>query len=57
MRDPDVPWEHSLLLATCLDSEDVRLMFQKDGDHRLSRDQDLDLLVHTLTGLLGEDRA
>jgi pimeloyl-ACP methyl ester carboxylesterase len=57
MRDPDVPWEHSLLLATCLDSEDVSLMFQKDGDHRLSRDQDLDLLVHTLTGLLGEDRA
>jgi pimeloyl-ACP methyl ester carboxylesterase len=57
MRDPDVPWQHSLLLAERLESEDVRLIFQKDGDHRLSRDQDLELLIQTLTGLLGEDRA
>jgi pimeloyl-ACP methyl ester carboxylesterase len=57
MRDPDVPWQHSLLLAQRLESEDVRLIFQKDGDHRLSRDQDLELLIQTLTGLLGEDRA
>jgi len=50
MRDPDVPWEHSLRLAECLESEDVRLVFVKDGDHRLSREQDLLLLE----GVVGE---
>jgi pimeloyl-ACP methyl ester carboxylesterase len=44
MRDPDVPWEQSLKLAASLASEDVRLIFVKDGDHRLSREQDLVLL-------------
>jgi len=44
MRDPDVPWEQSLKLAERLVSDDVRLIFVKDGDHRLSREQDLVLL-------------
>jgi pimeloyl-ACP methyl ester carboxylesterase len=57
MRDQDVPWQHSLKLAECLQTEDVRLMFVKDGDHRLSRDADLSLLRETLFALLGEDRA
>jgi pimeloyl-ACP methyl ester carboxylesterase len=34
MRDPDVPWQQSLTLAEQLESEDVRLIFVKDGDHR-----------------------
>ncbi len=55
MNDPDVPWQRSLILAERLESENVRLIFVKDGDHRLSRDQDLQLLTQTLATLLAED--
>jgi len=57
MRDNDVPWQHSLKLANCLASEDVRLIFTKDGGHRLSSDTDLLLLSQTLFTLLGENGA
>ena len=52
MRDDAVPWRDSLRLADCLDSEDVRAVFVKDGDHRLSRPADLALLATVLEGLL-----
>jgi pimeloyl-ACP methyl ester carboxylesterase len=55
MNDPDVPWRHSLKLAECLVSPNVRLIFVKDGNHRLSRDEDLLLLTQTLTALLGQN--
>ncbi len=55
MKDADVPWQTSLDLAACLASEDVRLTFLKDGDHRLSRPRDLKLLEQTLFALLGEN--
>ncbi len=48
MRDPDVPWRHALRLVESLSGEDVRLQLVKDGDHRLSRPQDLDLLVRSV---------
>jgi pimeloyl-ACP methyl ester carboxylesterase len=57
MRDPDVPWALSPRLAECLASDDVRLVFVKDGDHRLSREADLALLCGTVGALLGEDGA
>jgi len=44
-RDEDVPWEISLRLAEKLHSDDVQVVLIKDGDHRLSRDQDIDLLL------------
>lgn len=53
-RDPDVPWETALRLATRLEATDVRVTLIKDGDHRLSRPQDLALLRGALTELLGE---
>lgn len=40
-RDPDVPWETSLRLAERLHSNDVQITLIKDGDHRLSRPEDL----------------
>jgi len=43
--DPDVPWETSLKLADALRSSDVQTILVKDGDHRLSRDQDIALLI------------
>lgn len=52
MRDDAVPWRDSLRLADCLESEDVRTIFVKDGDHRLSRPADLALLATVLEGLL-----
>ena len=52
--DPDVPWRLSLDLAGQLRSADVQVTLVKDGDHRLSRPQDLALLVATLDALLEE---
>lgn len=43
--DPDVPWETSFKLADALRSSDVQTILLKDGDHRLSRDQDIALLI------------
>ena len=40
-RDPDVPWETSLRLAVQLQSTGVQVTLIKDGDHRLSRPEDL----------------
>lgn len=53
MLDPDVPWQRSLRLADKLEGGDVRVTLIKDGDHRLSRDQDLALLQRTVEELLG----
>jgi pimeloyl-ACP methyl ester carboxylesterase len=52
MRDEDVPYQVSIDLAANLESEDVRVELVKDGNHRLSRDQDLALLARTLESLL-----
>jgi len=46
--DPDVPWTHSLDLADKLRSEDVVWSLIKDGDHRLSRPQDIERMVWTV---------
>ncbi|HSU07144.1 MAG TPA: alpha/beta hydrolase, partial [Acetobacteraceae bacterium] len=54
-RDPDVPWETALRLAARLAADDIRITLVKDGDHRLSRPQDLKLLADTLAALLGRD--
>lgn len=50
-NDPDVPWQISLRLAERLRSSDVQTMLIKDGDHRLSRDQDIILLIETIAKL------
>jgi pimeloyl-ACP methyl ester carboxylesterase len=52
-RDPDVPWQLSLEIAAAVSSDDVAITLVKDGDHRLSRPQDLALLRRTVTALLG----
>lgn len=49
--DPDVPWQLSLRLASALRSADVQVTLVKDGDHRLSRDQDIALLLRTIAAL------
>jgi len=47
-RDPDVPWAHALKLADRLTSDDVVFTLIKDGDHRLSRPQDIARLIATV---------
>jgi pimeloyl-ACP methyl ester carboxylesterase len=50
-NDPDVPWQHSLKIAERITGGDVQTILIKDGDHRLSRSQDLALLIRTLDEL------
>jgi pimeloyl-ACP methyl ester carboxylesterase len=40
-QDPDVPWQHAFALAHRLPAEDVVMTMIQDGDHRLSRPQDI----------------
>ena len=47
MQDPDVPWEHAFKLVDALQSEDLVFSLIKNGDHRLSRDHDIERLVAT----------
>jgi pimeloyl-ACP methyl ester carboxylesterase len=51
--DPDVPFLRSIRLAELIASPDVHLTLVKDGDHRLSRDGDIALLIGTLAQMLG----
>jgi pimeloyl-ACP methyl ester carboxylesterase len=50
--DADVPWENSLTLAARLRSADVQVTLIKDGDHRLSRAQDMDLMLAAVESLI-----
>ena len=52
MMDPDVPFETSLTLADRLTGSDVQVTLVKDGDHRLSRTQDMELLLRIVSALL-----
>jgi pimeloyl-ACP methyl ester carboxylesterase len=51
MADESVPWQQSLTLAERLQSADATLTLIKDGDHRLSRDEDLARLAGVLDSL------
>ena len=53
MRDPDVPWRHSLALVDLLAGPDVELTLIKEGDHRLSAPHDLQRLTATIATLSG----
>ena len=44
-EDPDVPWRHALELAQAIKGRDVTFTLIKDGDHRLSRPQDIARLL------------
>ena len=49
--DEEVPWQTALQLASDLRSGDVQVCLIKDGDHRLSRDADIALLLRTIANL------
>src|SRR5690606_24798628 len=51
-QDPDVPPAHELTLVSHLVSDPVTFPLAPDGDHRLSRDADLELLRQTVMRLV-----
>jgi len=51
--DPDVPWRHALELAQAIKGDDVVFSLIKDGDHRLSRPQDIARLIAAVDEALG----
>ena len=50
-QDPDVPWRHAFALTHCLPSDDVVLTLVQDGDHRLSRPQDIARMLSAVSEL------
>jgi pimeloyl-ACP methyl ester carboxylesterase len=48
VEDPDVPWKHAVELASRLACDDVVLTLVKDGDHRLSRPEDIERLLRAV---------
>jgi pimeloyl-ACP methyl ester carboxylesterase len=51
VQDPDVPWSHATELVARIAREDVVLTLIKDGDHRLSRLEDIDRLIAAVVEL------
>lgn len=52
VNDVDVPCHYSQKILEKIDSDDVQLTFIKDGDHRLSRPQDIEMIKNTLESLM-----
>ncbi|HEX7791772.1 MAG TPA: alpha/beta hydrolase [Afipia sp.] len=50
-QDSDVPWRHAFALTHCLPSDDVVLTWVQDGDHRLSRPQDIARMLGAVSEL------
>jgi pimeloyl-ACP methyl ester carboxylesterase len=48
VNDPDVPWRHAVELVARLAQDDVVLSLIKDGDHRLSRPEDIERLLNAV---------
>ena len=53
VMDTSVPWRHAVRLTTHLTRDDVTLTLIPDGDHRLSRPQDIERLVKAIDGMVG----
>lgn len=53
MQDPDVPWRHAMLTAEKIARDDVVVTLVKDGDHRLSRPEDIARLEAAVAAMGG----
>lgn len=51
VQDPDVPWQHAADLVSRFARDDVVLTLVKDGDHRLSRSEDIERLLAAIAEL------
>jgi pimeloyl-ACP methyl ester carboxylesterase len=53
MQDADVPWTHAARLVDAMTTSDLTITLIKDGDHRLSREQDIARLLATCDEVAG----
>ncbi|AMN38786.1 alpha/beta hydrolase [Rhodoplanes sp. Z2-YC6860] len=53
VQDADVPWQHAMELSSRLARDDVVMTLVKDGDHRLSRPEDIERLIAAVSELSG----
>jgi len=51
MADPDVPWQHALAVMERMPADNAAMTLVKDGDHRMSRPQDITRLITILEHL------
>ena len=51
MEDPDVPWRHAMQVVEHMPGDDVVTTLIRDGDHRLSRPEDIERLVAAVEGV------
>lgn len=51
VKDPDVPWQHAFDVVARLAQDDVVLTLVKDGDHRLSRPEDIARMLRVVAEL------
>jgi pimeloyl-ACP methyl ester carboxylesterase len=51
--DPDVPWQHTVALEGILQGGWMRTTWVEDGEHRLSRPQDIDLMFKVIEEMVG----
>jgi pimeloyl-ACP methyl ester carboxylesterase len=54
VQDADVPWQHAMELSSRLARDDVVMTLVKDGDHRLSRPEDIERLIAAVQELSGD---
>ncbi len=55
--DPDVPWQHAQRLFELLPKDDAAITYVPDGDHRLSRPEDLALIARVFDELIAASKA
>ena len=53
LADPDVPPSHALKLMSLLPADDATLSLVPNGDHRLSRPEDLELMTRAVGEMIG----
>ena len=54
MKDGDVPYQHALKLAAHFPKDSITMSLIPDGDHRLSREQDLAMLERAIEAVLAQ---
>jgi pimeloyl-ACP methyl ester carboxylesterase len=52
MRDEEVPWAHATKLMERLAFDDAVLTLVRDGDHRLSRPEDIERLIGAVSAMI-----
>ena len=52
MQDEDVPWQHATKFMERLAFDDAVLTLVRDGDHRLSRPEDIERLIGAVSGMV-----